>query len=146
TDKIAELCDASHGGVCDVRRRLTEGGFQRVVERARQGAPRKVVGADEERLREMHADGTSVREIAKALGVSKSLVATEIKRLRLSPGVKQVALPMSAPETGDALVHHAVAPAGGALPVEEMSNGTSTEAPSLAPEASITVPLETDCA
>src|SRR5713226_7197778 len=65
TDKIAELCDASHGGVCAVRRRLAEGGFERVVERAHQGAPRKVVGANEELLREMHADGTSVREIAK---------------------------------------------------------------------------------
>src|SRR5580698_2612881 len=38
TDTIAELCDASHGGVCEVRRRLAEGGVDRVVERARQGA------------------------------------------------------------------------------------------------------------
>ena len=37
TDTIAELCDGSHGGVCEVRRRLAEGGYAAVVERARQG-------------------------------------------------------------------------------------------------------------
>ncbi|MDF2435624.1 MAG: hypothetical protein JWP44_5257 [Mucilaginibacter sp.] len=139
TDKIAELCDVSHGGVCNVRRRLAEGGLERVVEGARQGAPRKVVGTSEKRLRKMHADGATARVIAKALGVSKSLIATEIKRLRLSPGAKQGALPMIAPETAHSLVHHAVAPSGGALPLEEMSSGTSTE-------ASSPPPLEIDCA
>src|SRR5277367_6827906 len=70
TDTIAELCDASHGGVCGVRRRLAEGGVDHVVERARQGAPRKVVGGNEERLRVLYAKGAVVREIATALGVS----------------------------------------------------------------------------
>jgi transposase len=98
TDTIAELCGASHGWVCHVRQRLTEGGLDRVVERARRGPGRKLVGAKEERLREMHAGGSSVRQIATALGVSKSLVSSESKRLKLPPSgwrMKQRALPIS---------------------------------------------------
>lgn len=126
TDTIAELCDASHGGVCEVRRRLTEGGFERVVERARQGAPRKVVGANEGRLRQMHVDGASVREIAKVLGVSKSLVATEIKRLKLSPRAKQGALPGIAPLSAPEMTANPGASPllDGALSSEETSNDT----------------------
>jgi transposase len=134
TDTIAELCDASHGGVCEVRRRLAEGGVDRVVERARQGAPRKVVGANEERLREMHASGVSGREIAKALGVSKSLIATEVKRLKLSSRAKQGALPMTAPpaasEAAHAVVHHVVALPGGPVAPDETSEDAVTQAPS----------------
>jgi transposase len=92
TDTIADLCDASHGGVCEVRRRLAEGGLDRVLERARLGAPRKVVGDKEARLREMHAARASTREIAESLGISKSLVATEIKRLKLAPPAEQQSL------------------------------------------------------
>jgi transposase len=134
TDTIAELCDASHGGVCEVRRRLAEGGVDRVVERARQGAPRKVVGANEERLREMHANGVSGREIAKSLGVSKSLVATEIKRLKLPSRAKQGVLPMSAPPTASeaahTIVHVAVALPDGPVAPGETSEDASTRAPS----------------
>jgi transposase len=134
TDTIAELCDASHGGVCEVRRRLAEGGIDRVVERARQGAPRKVVGAKEERLREMHASGVSGRGIAKALGVSKSLIATEIKRLRLSSRATQGALPMSIPpvasEAAHAIVHPPVALSGGPLASGETSEDATTQASS----------------
>lgn len=129
TDIIAELCDASHGGVCEVRRRLAEGGLDRVLERARQGAPRKVVGADEVRLRQMHADGSTVREIALALGVSKSLIATEIKRLKLAPPARQRALPLPAappaPEKTPAIVLM-VAPSGDAQIPEETSDETIT--------------------
>ena len=146
TSAIAELCAASHGGVCEVRRRLAEGGIDRVVERARQGAPRKVVGANEKRLREMHADGAHVREIAEALGVSKSLIATEIRRLKLSPRAKQGALPRIAPpiaqETAHALVNHAAAHEARSL--EETSDDTSTESRSSASEASLTLPPEVD--
>ena len=98
TDTIAELCGASHGWVCHVRQRLAEGGLDRVLERARRGPERKLVGAKEERLREMRADGSSVRQIATALGVSKSLVSSESKRLKLPPSgwrMKQRALPIS---------------------------------------------------
>ena len=97
TDTIAELCDASHGGVCDVRRRLAEGGVDRVVEGVRVGAPRKVVGASEQLLRERHAAGASVREIAAALGISKSLAATEVKRLTAPRVGEQQTLPRSDP-------------------------------------------------
>jgi hypothetical protein len=96
TDTIAELCDGSHGGVCEVRRRLAAGGLDRVLERARLGAPRKVVGAKEARLREMHAARASTREIAESLGISKSLVATEIKRMNLLPPAQQQSLLPSA--------------------------------------------------
>lgn len=98
TDTIAELCGASHGWVCHVRQRLAAGGVDRVVERARRGPERKLVGAKEERLREMHADGGSVREIAKALGIAKSVIGREIKRLKLPRRgwrMKQGALPMA---------------------------------------------------
>jgi len=142
TDTIAELCDASHGGVCEVRRRLAEGGVDRVVERARQGAPRKVVGGNEERLREMHAKGATVRELATALGVSKSLIATEIKRLRLPPRARQEALPMTAPGTARASI--SPASADGGLPADEASDDASTEAPSSAPDGSVTLPPEID--
>jgi transposase len=100
TDTIAKLCGASHGWVCLVRRRLTEGGVDRVIERAARGPERKLVGAKEGRLRELHAEGNSVRQIAKALRVSKSLVGREIKRLRLPPRgwrMKQADLPVAPP-------------------------------------------------
>jgi transposase len=100
TDTIAELCGASHGWVCHVRQRLAEGGVDRVVERARRGPERKLVGAKEERLREMHAEGGSVREIAKALGISKSVIGAEIKRLKLPASgwrMKQGFLPRVSP-------------------------------------------------
>jgi len=42
--------------------------MDRVLERARRGPARTLVGAKEEHLRELHADDTSVREIATALG------------------------------------------------------------------------------
>jgi transposase len=126
TDTIAELCGASHGGVCDVRRRLAEGGLDQVVEGARRGAPRKVVGVHEARLREMHAEGAGVREIAAALGVSKSLVATEIKRLKLSRDAEQGALPMSASPMPPARIDPAPSDAG--LSVDETSDDTVEQA------------------
>ena len=100
TDTIAKLCGASHGWVCLVRRRLAEGGVDRVIERAARGPERKLVGAKEGRLRELHAEGNSVRQIAKALRVSKSLVGREIKRLKLPPRgwrMKQADLPVALP-------------------------------------------------
>lgn len=142
TDTIAELCDASHGGVCEVRRRLAEGGVDRVVERARQGAPRKVVGGNEERLREMYAKGAAVREIATALGVSKSLIATEIKRLKLPPRAQQGALPMSA--SGMAPARIDPAPSDTGLSVDETSDDTATQACASTPEVSATLPQEVD--
>jgi transposase len=138
TDTIAELCGASHGWVCNVRQRLEEGGVDRVVERARRGPARKVVGAKEERLREMHADGSSIRQIAQELGVSKSLIASEIKHLKLPPcgwRMKQVALPVAAPE-GRRATDHATAQADSKETVEE------TEAPPSAPEVSGTPELD----
>jgi transposase len=144
TDTIAELCGASHGWVCHVRQRLAEGGVDRVVERARRGPERALVGAKEERLREMHADGGSVREIAKALGIAKSVIGREIKRLKLPRRgwrMKQGALPM----------------ASGAAPVVVASETTvhaevqpdeeqPTEVPSPAPEPSSTPSSEIEMA
>jgi transposase len=98
TDTIAKLCGASHGWVCLVRRRLSEGGVDRVIERAVRGPERKLVGAKGERLRDLHAEGGSVRQIAKAMKVSKSLIGREIKRLKLPPRgwrMKQVDLPVA---------------------------------------------------
>jgi Helix-turn-helix domain len=139
TDTIAGLCDASHGGVCDVRRRLAEGGFDLVMERTRIGAPRKVVGVSEQHLREMVAAGASVREIAKEIGVSKSLVATEIKRLKLSSVLQQRALPIVAPPTVPEAVkgtpHVAAQPdAGSDAHVTEARPSTPEVSPVLAPE------------
>jgi transposase len=105
TDTIAKLCGASQGWVCLVRRRLAEGGVDRVIERAPRGPERKLVGAKEDRLRELHAEGGSVRQIAKALKVSKSVVGREIKRLKLPPRgwrMKQVDLPVAPQAAGDA--------------------------------------------
>jgi transposase len=144
TDTIAELCGASHGWVCHVRQRLAEGGVGRVVERARRGPERALVGAKEERLREMHADGGSVREIAKALGIAKSVIGREIKRLKLPQRgwrMKQEALPMAsgaapvvvASETVD---HAEVQP----------DDEQPTEAPSSAPELSSTPSPEIEIA
>jgi transposase len=141
TDTIAELCGASHGWVCNVRRRLEEGGVDRVVERAKRGPARKVVGAKEERLRQMHADGSSIRQIAEELGVSKSLIGSEIKHLKLPPcgwRMKQVALPVAAPEERRAIADHATTQTDGKETVEE------TEAPSSAPEVSVTASPELD--
>jgi transposase len=143
TDTIAELCDASHGWVCHVRQRLAEGGMDRVVERARRGPERKLVGAKEERLREMHADGGSVREIAKALGISKSVTGREIKRLKLPPRgwrMKQQALSIVAAGA-------AVAARKTVDPEEvQADDKPSTEAPSSAPEVSGTRSPEIDLA
>ena len=144
TDDIGELCGASHGWVCHVRQRLAEGGVDRVLERARRGPERKVVGAKEERLREMHAEGASVREIAKALGISKSVIGGEIKRLKLpSRGwrMKQEALPLAsaaAPVAVCAIVDRVQANIDDTQTVARMSTEASTEAPSSAPEVSIT--------
>jgi len=143
TDTIAELCDASHGGVCEVRRRLAEGGIERVVERARQGAPRKIVGGQEERLREMHAEGASVRQIATVLGVSKSLIATEIKRLKLSAPAEQRPLPRMAPPPVPEMAPVA-APSDGALSPGETRDHTSAESASAAPEAPLPLSPEID--
>jgi hypothetical protein len=115
TDTIGQLCDASHGWVCHVRRCLAEGGLERVVARARRGPPRQVVGAKEERLRELHADGASVRAIAKSLGVAKSVIGDEIKRLGLPRRgwrMKQEALPLAssaAPAVGEIVAPAAMA-------------------------------------
>jgi hypothetical protein len=144
TDTIAELCGASHGWVCHVRQRLAEGGVGRVVERARRGPERALVGAKVERLREMHADGGSVREIATALGIAKSVIGREIKRLKLPQRgwrMKQGALPMAsgaapvvvASETVD---HAEVQP----------DDEQPTEAPSSAPELSSTPSPEIEMA
>jgi transposase len=130
TDIIAELCGASHGWVCHVRQRLAEGGVDRVVERARRGPERKLVGKKEERLREMHADGGSVREIAKALGIAKSVIGREIKRLKLPRRgwrMKQGALP-TAPGPTPAVASETVDPA------EAQPDEPPTEASSSAPE------------
>lgn len=105
TDTIAKLCGASHGWVCQVRRRLNEGGVDRVVERAARGPARKLVGAKEARLRELHAKGDSVRQIATALKVSKSLIGREIKRMKLPPRgwrMRQVDLPVAQEAARDA--------------------------------------------
>lgn len=149
TDTIAELCGASHGWVCYVRQRLAEGGMDRVLERARRGPARRLVGAKEERLRKMHADDTSVRAIATALGVSKSVVGSEIKRLHLPPRgwrLKQGALPIVAstagPETMAGSIDHAVEPLDGAETPEETSEDASTEARSSAPGTLHTPPSE----
>jgi len=141
TDTIAKLCGASHGWVCSVRQRLEEGGLDRVVERAKRGPARKVVGAKEGRLREMHADGSSIRQIAEELGVSKSLIGSEIKHLKLPPRgwrMKQVALPVAASQERRATVDHATAQTDGKETVEE------TEAPSSAPEVSVPESSELD--
>jgi hypothetical protein len=111
TDTIGRLCGASHGWVCAVRQRLAEGGLERVVARAQRGPARQVVGAKEDRLRELHADGASVREIAKALGISKSVIGDEIKRLKLGPRgwrMKQAALPAETPIDGPAILEAGV--------------------------------------
>ena len=80
TDKIAKLCEASHGWVCEVRKRYRDGGLSAVLAHAKRGPPRLIVGAKEKRLREMHGAGTTPSEIGRKLGVSTSLVVKEIKR------------------------------------------------------------------
>jgi hypothetical protein len=143
TDTIAELCGASHGWVCYVRQRLAEGGMDRVVERARRGPERALVGAKEERLREMHADGGSVREIARALGIAKSVIGREIKRLKLPRRgwrMKQGALPMASgamPVVASETVDHAEV---------QPDDEPPTEAPSSAPERSSTPSPEIEVA
>jgi hypothetical protein len=154
TDTIAELCDASHGWVCEVRRRLAEGGVERVVERGRRGPERKLIGAKGKRMREMHADGASLRKIAEVLDVSKSIVGNEIKRLKLPPRgwrMIQGALPTRAstatpePEGPCAIVDGVVVPSDSAQTSEETSDAP-TEEPSLATEAPVTPPTEMDSA
>ena len=83
TDTVAELCDVSHGWVCEIRKRHREGGMAAVTARAKPGPPRLIVGRKQKRLRQMHGAGATSSQIAKALGVSKSVVAKEIKRLGL---------------------------------------------------------------
>jgi len=83
TDKIAALCDASHGWVCQVRKRFRAGGIAAVVARAQPGPARILTGRKEERLKELHEAGLSQRQIGKKLGVSAALVHKEIKRLGL---------------------------------------------------------------
>jgi hypothetical protein len=83
TDTIGALCSASHGWVCRVRVRMKEGGLETVVARAKRGRRRKIVGRAEQRLRTMHAEGASLELIAASLGVSRSLVGSEVKRLGL---------------------------------------------------------------
>jgi transposase len=137
TNTIAKLCGASHGWVCSVRKRLAEGGLDRVVERGRRGPERKLVGAKEERLREMHAEGSSVRQIAKSFGVSKSLVGKEIKRLELpSCGwrMKQQTLPVVERTAARAPVAPTMAPFDSdQQTVEATSDDASREAPPSAP-------------
>ncbi len=154
TDTIGELCGASHGWVCEVRRRLAEGGVDRVVERGRRGPERKLLGAKGKRMREMHADGASLRKIAEALDVSKSVVGKEIKRLKLPTrgwSMKQGALPTHAStatperEGGGAIVDGAVMPSDSAQTPAETSDAP-TEEPSLTTEAPVTPPTEMDSA
>jgi transposase len=148
TDTIAELCGASHGWVCHVRQRLAEGGVDRVIERARRGPERKLVGAKEERLREMHADGSSVREIAKALGISKSVIGDEIKRLKLPPRrwrMKQESLSIT-PPTAPVVVRESVDQARARGEDEQTVAGTSADVSSSAPEVLITRSPEIDVA
>jgi len=119
TDTIARLCGASHGWICHVRKRLAEGGVDRVVERARRGPERKLVGAKEDRLREMHAEGGSVREIAKALGISKSVIGGEIKRLKLPPSgwrMEQGTLPLVSATASAVAVSVTQAPSSSVAP------------------------------
>jgi transposase len=150
TDTIAKLCGASHGWVCHVRQRLAEGGIDRVLERARRGPERKLVGAKEERLREMHADGSSVRQIATALGVSKSLVSSESKRLKLPPSgwrMKQRALPISTAVVSTAareIVGGAEGECEGKQTGEKTSEEASVEDSSSAPEDFIAESTEPD--
>ncbi len=83
TDKIGELCGASHGWVCKVRERFRTGGMGAVAARARPGPARILMGRKQERLKELHAAGERQREIGRKLGVSTSVVNEEIKRLGL---------------------------------------------------------------
>jgi hypothetical protein len=132
TDEIAKLCDASHGWVCCVRERLAEGGFDRVVERARRGPERRIHGAQEARMLAMRAAGTSLREIAVALGVSKSLIGIEIKRRKPATRMVQEDLPAAptrAPEP--AVVDAAAVQSSGAV-----------GAPRAAQEGATTPPLD----
>src|SRR5262249_1642350 len=148
TDYIAELWGASHGWVCHVRQRLAEGGVDRVIERARRGPERKLVGAKEERLREMHAEGSSVREIAKALGISKSVIGEEIKRLQLPPRgwrMKQESLSSMSPAAPVA-TRESVDLARAHGEDEQTVEGTSADALSSAPDVFITRSPEVDVA
>jgi hypothetical protein len=96
TDTIGELCGASHGWVCEVRKRYLSGGTEAVIARAQLGPPRLLAGRKEERLRDLHGEGRGPTEIGKHLGVSPSLVRKEIKRHGLPPrgwAVAQQGLP-----------------------------------------------------
>jgi hypothetical protein len=99
TDAVAELCGASHGWVCDVRARLKEGGMESVIARGKRGRRRRIVGRTEDTLREMRAAGATLGDIAKALGVSESLVSLEVKRHGLPRGDAKKG-PMSLPGVG----------------------------------------------
>ena len=99
TDVVAELCATSHGWVCGVRGRLKEGGMESVIARAKRGRRRRIVGRTEDTLRKMRADGASLSDIAKELGVSESLVSLEVRRLGLPRGRAKTG-PMSLPGVG----------------------------------------------
>jgi hypothetical protein len=74
--------------------------------------PARWSGAKEERLRELHANGASVRVIAKALGVPKSVIGDAIKHLglpRRAWRMKQEALPRAS-SAAPAAVGEVVAP------------------------------------
>jgi hypothetical protein len=149
TDTIGQLCGASHGWVCEVRRRLSEGGLERVVARAPLGPARQVVGAKEVRLRDLHADGVSIREIAKALGFPKSVIGDAIKRLGLPRRgwrMKQQALPVAS-TTAQSVAREAVAPSAAPIP-EPAATQADVEVPAPTPaldaEASVTPPSTID--
>lgn len=80
TDGIAQLCDVSHGWVCEVRKRFRSGGLAEVLARSALGPPRLLTGKKADRLLAMHGQGVPRKEIAAALGVSESLISKEVKR------------------------------------------------------------------
>lgn len=93
---IAELCEASHGWVCEVGKRLRNGGTAAVLAHAQPGPPRLLAGRKEVRLRDLHGEGLRPKEIGEKLGVSPNLIRREIKRLGLLPrgwAVAQQGLP-----------------------------------------------------
>jgi transposase len=132
TDGIAQLCDVSHGWVCEVRKRFRSGGLEEVLARNALGPPRRLTGKKADRLLAMHGQGVPRKEIAAALGVSESLISKEVKRRGL-PRSGWAVRQLSVPGVGDGPRNEPRGAVG--EPLIDATDATEPVAPVVADEA-----------